>query len=130
VRTVLGLLEEGQVVAFSNDFVYPGVASIGSPLFGRTVPISRGMISITLKTEAAVVPFAIASQWPLQRGDVRVEFFPQVPLRFGDKPHHGHQQGASFLFGLTTECLIRRYPAQWRLWNTLELRWQQANVAA
>jgi hypothetical protein len=33
---------------------------------------------------------------------------------------------AGLQFGIATECLIRRHPSQWSLWNTLEHRWREA----
>ena len=126
VRTLLELLDEGQCIMLYNDFVYPSVTPIKSPLFGRMVLISRALLSIALKVGASVVPFAIARQWPLDRDEVRLDFFPRLPLTGLDYTCEAHLQTAALVFGLATECLIRRYPAQWRLWNSLEVRWQQA----
>jgi len=128
VRTMLELLKQGQCIMLYNDFVYPAVTPIKSPLFGRMVLISRALLSIAVKTGASVVPFAIARQWPLDRDEVRLDFFPRLPLAGFDYTCEEHLQTAALVFGLATECLIRRYPAQWRLWNSLELRWQQAET--
>ena len=126
VRTILELLRIGQCIVLYNDFIYPTVAPIKSPLFGRMVLISRALLSIALKTGASVLPFAIARQWPLEKAQVHLDFFPRLPLAGLDDTNAEHLETAACIFGLATECLIRRYPAQWRLWNTLEYRWQQA----
>jgi lauroyl/myristoyl acyltransferase len=126
VRTILELLNSGQCIVFYNDFIYPTVAPIKSPLFGQMVLISRALISIALKTGASVLPFAIARQWPLEKPQVHLDFFPRLPLASLDDTNAKHLVTAACVLGLATECLIRRYPAQWRLWNTLNYRWQQA----
>ena len=126
VRTILELLNNGQCIVLYNDFIYPTVAPVKSPLFGRMVLISRALLSIAFKTGASVLPFAIARQWPLDKMKVRLDFFPRLPLAMRDDTNAEHVESAASAFGLVTECLIRRYPAQWRLWNTLEYRWQQA----
>jgi lauroyl/myristoyl acyltransferase len=130
VRTILELLGGGQCVMLYNDFIYPSVPSIKSPLFGRWVLTSRALVSIALKTGASVLPFAIARQWPFDGAEVQLDFFPQLPLAGSDDTCAEQLEAAAFLFGLATECLIRRYPAQWRLWNTLESRWQEAEKVA
>jgi lauroyl/myristoyl acyltransferase len=89
---------------------------------------SRAIVSLALRTGAAVLPFCITRQFPLEGDEVRLEIFPPLPLEPRRDPDDAYVQEAAQLFGLATEYLIRRYPAQWRLWNSLEHRWSEAEA--
>lgn len=130
VRDVLRTLAAGNCLAIYNDFVYPESRGIASPLFGRPVLISRSALAIALKTKASVLPVAIARQWPLDCGGVRCEIFPPLPLEDLDRGDPRSLPTAALRFGVATECLIRLYPAQWRLWDTLGGRWRAAESSA
>ena len=122
VRSILDLLNRGQMVALYNDFVYPESTSVPAPLFGQHVPVSRGIISIIARTRALVLPVSVARADP--RGErVSVEFFLPIDLMSSG---FGALSSAALVMGLATECIIRRHPANWRLWNTLQARWSAA----
>lgn len=122
VRPILDLLARGQIVALYNDYLFPGSAAVPSPLFGRAAPVSRAMLSIILKARPVVLPIAIARRLPASGRGVAVDVFPPLPL---DLEASALAEAAQ-ITGIATECLIRRYPSAWRLWNTLQLRWRQA----
>lgn len=128
VRPILDLLSQRQSVAFYNDFLYPGSVSIPSPLFGKSVLMARAILSIALKTQAMFLPVAIARQTPVTTRGVKVEFSPPLLFEGRSEARFDRLSWLALLTGIATECLIRRYPAAWRLWNTLELRWQQAEA--
>lgn len=129
MRNMLRLLLQGGAVALYNDFIYPGVTPVASTLFGKPVLTSRAIVALALRTRAAVLPMAIVRHFPLEENRVTVELFPELMLP--QVPHDDHRavEAAAMLFGVATECLIRRYPAQWRLWNSLDYRWSQAESA-
>ena len=116
VRRMLALLSQGQVVATYGDYVYAGSATIESALFGYRTTLSRSLIRIAMRTGASLIPFAIARTAPEGRSAVAVELFPPINL---DEPD---ENTLALRLGVALECLIRRYPAQWRLWNTLRSR--------
>jgi lauroyl/myristoyl acyltransferase len=120
VRPMLQLLSQGQAVAAYCDFVYAGSAKIDSTLFGHRVPIAKSLISIAISTRAAIVPLAVARVGLRDSSRVIVEFFPSLGRLQTDKD--AASDALALHLGLATECLIRRYPAQWRLWNTLRDR--------
>jgi len=124
VRDILRALSANQCLAVYNDFVYPETAGIASPLFGRNVLISRSALAIALKTEATILPVAIARQLPWDDGGVEVQVFAPLRLDDLDRSDPSALRMGALRFGIATECLIRRYPAQWRLWDTLLPRWQ------
>ncbi len=73
---------------------------------------------------SVVLPASVTRHAASARG-VLVEFFS--PLRLVDVDSSANSlAAAAVVIGVATECLIRRHPSAWRLWNTLELRWKQA----
>jgi lauroyl/myristoyl acyltransferase len=127
VRRILAALRQNQCVTFYNDFVFPESLGVPTGLFGKRVLISRSAVAIALRARATVVPATIARQYPPGRGHVSVEFYKPLPLEDLDGRCPEDVLQAGLRFGIATECLIRRYPAQWILWNTLEHRWRQAD---
>lgn len=116
VRRILDLLDQGQVVATYGDYVYTGSATIGSALFGYRTTLSRSLIRIAIRTRARLVPFAVVRAAAEHHSPVAVEIFPPINV---DDPD---ENTLALRLGVTLECLIRRNPAQWRLWNTLRSR--------
>lgn len=129
VRRMLRMLGRGGCVAIYNDFVFPESQGVATGLFGQRVWISRSAVAIALRTRAAVVPVTIARQYPPDTGRVRVEMFEPLPLEDLDRGSDGDVKRAAFRLGIATECLIRRHPAQWTLWNTLLHRGARAEAA-
>ena len=125
VRSILELLACGEMVAYYNDFLYPGSGGVMSPLFGVPVLISRAILSIALRTRAVVLPVAIARRDPIREG-VMIEVFSAVDLPEADARDPAALNAAALMIGVATECLIRWHPPAWRLWNTLVWRWRQA----
>jgi hypothetical protein len=119
VRSLLQSLRDGGVIAAYCDYVYDGSGTIDAPMFGAHATVSRSLLKIAMQTNAAIVPMAVARVPELTEDVVRVEFFPDITagntaaLELVD---------LSFRLGIALECLIRRYPAHWRLWNTLRDR--------
>ena len=71
----------------------------GDPDRDRPPPSRRGQ-------RGGGMLFSSAARFPLARG--------------------GDRAALAIQLSLATECLIRRFPVQWRLWNTLQLRWARA----
>lgn len=126
VRSILSALSANHCLAVYNDFVYPETAGIDSPLFGREVLISSSALAIALKTRATVLPVTIARQWPWDSGGVNVTIYAPLSLDDLDRSDPAAMREGALRLGVLTECLIRRYPAQWRLWDTLQTRWKAA----
>lgn len=118
------ILRNRGVVGLYNDFLYPDARAVRGLLFGRYVPISRTLLLMIRKTAAVVIPMAIARSLPVEGNDVQVCFFP--PLSASLSPDDATEAALGIQLSLATECLIRRFPVQWRLWNTLRLRWERA----
>jgi lauroyl/myristoyl acyltransferase len=128
VRTLLTLLTEGGCIAFYNDWLPPGRAATLVPLFGRLVTASRAIVAIILHSRAAVLPIAVARD--AVQAPAAIEFFPALELGNFDRRDPAACNAAAWMLGVATECLIRRHPADWRLWNSLEHRWAAADEAA
>lgn len=128
VRSILELLSRGQMVAYYNDFLYSGPAGAMSTLFGRPVLIARAILSIALKTRSTILPVAIVRTGSPGRERVVVEVFRPIDLQAVNWSHPRDPNLMALMIGVATECLIRRHPPDWRLWNTLECRWKQAEV--
>ncbi len=126
IRSMLQLLMDGQCILLYNDFVYPESKPIISTFFGRKVLISRALISLVLKTRAVVLPFSVARQWPLDTQRVSIELYSALPLHNLQREDPKDLSAGALIFGLATECLVRRYPVQWKLWSSLMYRWHQA----
>jgi lauroyl/myristoyl acyltransferase len=126
VRRILEALRQNQCVTFYNDFVFPESLGVPTGLFGKRVLISRAAVAIALRARASVVPATIARQYPPGSGHVSVEFYKPLPLEDLDGRRPQDVLQAGLRFGIATECLIRRYPSQWILWNTLDYRWRAA----
>ncbi len=118
------ILRNGGVVGLYNDFLYPDARAVRGLLFGRHVPVSRTLLLMIRKTGAAVIPTAIARRLPVEGNEVEVCFFPPLPASLS--PEEATEAALAIQLSLATECLIRRFPVQWRLWNTLQLRWARA----
>jgi len=121
VRSMLQYLADGQVIAAYCDYVYPGSACIDTAMFGYRVSISRSLLAIAMKTGAFLVPMCIAREGARAASLVHVEFFPPIGSNKLDG-FNAEVEQLAFQMGIALECLIRRYPAQWRLWNTLRER--------
>ncbi len=119
---LLQILRKRGVVGLYNDFLYPDARATKGWLFGRTVPISSTLLQLIRKTRAVVVPLAIARTLPLDGNQVTVRFFP--PVEASVDPSISNQAALALQISIATECLIRSFPVQWRLWNTLRLRWK------
>ncbi|HEY7216565.1 MAG TPA: hypothetical protein VIC28_18235 [Thermoanaerobaculia bacterium] len=117
------ILRNRGVVGLYNDFLYPDARAVRGLLFGRHVPISRTLLLMIRKTGAVVIPTAIARRLPVEGNEVQVCFFPPLPASLA--PEEATETALAIQLSLATECLIRRFPAQWRLWNTLRLRWER-----
>ena len=126
VRSILSALSANHCLAVYNDFVYPETTGIASPLFGREVLISRSALAIALKTRATLLPVTIARQAPWDTGGVNVTIYAPLSLDDLDRSDPAAMREGALRLGVLTECLIRRYPAQWRLWDTLQTRWKAA----
>jgi lauroyl/myristoyl acyltransferase len=129
VRRILTALERNQCVTLYNDFVFPESLGLPTALFGRKVLISRSAVGIALRARPIVVPATIAREYPPASGGVSVEFYEPLPLDDLDRRGPRDVLEAGLRLGIATECLIRRYPAQWILWNTLSHRWREAAQA-
>ncbi len=123
VRQMLQCLKSGEGVAIYADYLYPHSGGVTSCLFGRSVTISSSAVAIALRTGAAVIPVTVARRWPLGVGGVDVQFFAPLSLANIDPREDASVLRAAARFGVAVEALIRRFPAQWRLWATLEYRW-------
>lgn len=126
VRQMLMCLRNGESVAIYADFLYPQSGAATSCLFGRAVTISSSAVAIAVRTGAAVIPVAVARRWPIDAGGVDVRLFAPLSLADLDPRHDATLSRAAVRFGIAIEGLIRCYPAQWRLWGTLEHRWAEA----
>lgn len=117
-------LRNGGVVGLYNDFLYPDARAVRGFLFGQHVPVSRALLLMIQKSGAVVVPMAVARCLPVEEDRVQVCFFPPLPASLS--PEGATEADLAFQLSLATECLIRRFPVQWRLWNTLRMRWDSA----
>jgi hypothetical protein len=69
---------------------------------------------------------AVARRWPVDAGGVEVRFFAPLSLADLDPRDDASLSRAAARFGVAVEGLVRLFPAQWRLWGTLEYRWATA----
>lgn len=115
------LLRKGGSVGLYNDFLYGDARAAKSLLFGGTVPISRTLLRLVRSTSAVVIPMAVARRLPPEGSKVDVHLFSPLAASL-EKPCNEAALGIQI--AVVTELLIRRFPVQWRLWNTLRLRWQ------
>jgi len=125
VRSILDLLFNGQIVCYYNDFLYPGSAPALSTLFGKPVLIARAILSIALKTRSTIIPVSIVRT---ENEGVVVEMFPAIDSQLENGSPLEERNLLALQIGVATECLIRRHPSNWRLWNTLQHRWKHAEV--
>jgi len=114
------LLRRGGAVGLYNDFLYGDARAARGLLFGRPVPISRTLLRLIRSTRAVVVPIAVARTFPLEGNRVEVHLFKPLSMSLTG----GSEAALAIQISIATEWLIRRFPAQWRLWNTLRLRWE------
>ena len=119
---LLQVLRHGGIVGLYNDFLYPDARAARGFLFGDWVPVSRTLLMLIRKTGAVVVPVSIARALPAEGDEVEVRFHSPLPSTL--VPGEATEAALALELSLATECLIRRHPAQWRLWNTLRLRWE------
>lgn len=127
-KQMLSVLRQGGCVALYNDFVYPESTPLVSGLFGRSVAMSRAMVRIALRSRATIIPMVVLRERAGDEDVVSVDVFPPLEC---DVPRHACETEVArvgVLLGVATECLIRRGPSQWRLWNTLQERWKTAEV--
>jgi lauroyl/myristoyl acyltransferase len=127
-RRMLARLKSNGAVALYNDFRFPESPGIPSLLFGRPVFSSKSLVNFILKTRACVLPFTVVRVPPFEDEHLKVELLPELPF---DDLGEGERDSvtAAMRLGLATECLIRRYPIQWRLWTSLEYRWNEGQSA-
>jgi lauroyl/myristoyl acyltransferase len=116
------ILRSGGVVGLYSDFLYPDARAVRGFLFGGWVPISRTLLLLIRKAGAVVVPVSITRELPVEGDRVTVRF--HAPLSSTLVPGEATEAALAIQLSLVTECLIRLHPAQWRLWNTLKLRWE------
>ncbi len=126
LRPMLTRLSSGGCVAIYADFLYPGTPGILSTLLGGPILIASAAVSLALRTGAAVVPVTVARKWPLDDGEVRVQFGRPLPFDDMDSKSDAARSLAALMIGIAIECMIRRDPSVWRLWATLAVRWQEA----
>ncbi|HEV8000723.1 MAG TPA: hypothetical protein VGP63_12640 [Planctomycetaceae bacterium] len=123
-RRMLARLKSKGLVAVYNDFRFPESAGIPSVLFGRPIFGSKSLVNFILRTRACVLPFAVVRLPPFEDEILRIEILPELPFDdLGDTQRDSVI--AAMRLGVATECLIRRYPLQWRLWTSLEYRWNE-----
>ncbi|WP_420137316.1 hypothetical protein [Sphingomonas sp.] len=125
-RHARDLLLRGQCVLVANDYVFEGVPTLASPLFGDAVPIARALVALALRSRATILPISYERQVdaPARRYFVRVfPGFTASDLGLCD------MMSLAKAMGRITEALICRAPEQWRLWNTLQDRWRTADRA-
>lgn len=115
-------LRRGGAVGLYNDFLYGDARPAKGMLFGRRVPISRTLLRLIQSTNSVVFPFAVARSFPLEGSDVQVRVF--APLSATVDPALANENALAIQISIATEALIRRHPVQWRLWNTLRVRWE------
>ncbi len=127
-RRLLSVLRSRGAVALYGDYAYPNSSRLKSPLFGRAVLISKAMVRIVLSTKAPVVPVCVARETSDFDSPISIRFFPAVEFPTLTTKSDSDVALAATYFGVVTECLVRRYPAQWRLWTSLSHRWSEACV--
>jgi lauroyl/myristoyl acyltransferase len=115
-------LRRGGAVGLYNDFLYGDARPARGMLFGQKVPISRTLLRLIQSTKAVVFPFAVARSFPLEGSEVKVRVF--APLSASVDPDLASEAALAIQISIATEALIRRHPVQWRLWNTLRVRWE------
>jgi lauroyl/myristoyl acyltransferase len=127
-RRMLVRLKSNGAVALYNDFRFPESPGIPSLLFGRPVFSSKSLVNFILRTRACVLPFTVVRVPPFADEKLRIEILPELP--FDDLGETERDSVvAAMRLGVATECLIRRDPAQWRLWTSLEYRWNEGQSA-
>jgi hypothetical protein len=113
------ILRKAGVVGLYNDFLYEDARSTPGLLFGRKVPISRTLLRLIQSTRAVVLPITVARSFPLESSRVQVRVFSPLSASL----EGGNEPALAIQISIATEALIRRFPRQWRLWNTLQTRW-------
>ncbi len=127
-RRMLARVRSNGAVAVYNDFRFPESPGIPTVLFGRPVLSSKSLVSFLLRTRPCVLPFTAVRVPPFEDEIVRVEILPELPFDdLGESERDSVM--AAMRLGVATECLIRRYPVQWRLWTSLEYRWNEGQSA-
>jgi len=127
-RRMLVRLKSNGAVALYNDFRFPESPGIASLLFGRPVFSSKSLVNFILRTRACVLPFTVVRVPPFADEILRIEILPELPFDdLGESERDSVM--AAMRLGVATECLIRRYPVQWRLWTSLVYRWNDGQSA-
>jgi lauroyl/myristoyl acyltransferase len=121
-------LKSNGAVALYNDFRFPESPGIPSLLFGRPVFSSKSLVNFILRTRACILPFTVVRALPFADENLRIEILPELPFDDLGETERDSVMAAMRL-GVATECLIRRDPAQWRLWTSLEYRWNEGQSA-
>jgi lauroyl/myristoyl acyltransferase len=122
---LLDCLTSGGCVALQNDFCFSETVGVPATFFGCPVLVSRSFVKLILRTKSPVLPISVVRLQPFESQKIRVEIFPPLPLE--DLTEARRDQAiAAMRLSVATECVIRRHPAQWTHWTSLEHRWSQA----
>jgi lauroyl/myristoyl acyltransferase len=125
---LLDCLKSGGCIALQNDFCFAETVGVPATFFGRPVLVSRSLVKLILRTRAPVLPISVVRLQPFESRKIRVEIYPPLPLDDLTEARRD-QMIAAMRLSVATECLIRRYPAQWTHWTSLEQRWSEAVAA-
>ena len=115
MRRLVTTVDGNGVVCFANDYVFPGTPAMPSPLVGFDVPVSKGIVALAVRRGVPTVPVSITRDGCADAGPAVFQLYAPIASQ-------ADNESQALVLGLATECLIRRAPDQWRLWNTLRSR--------
>jgi lauroyl/myristoyl acyltransferase len=120
-RKIFYELKNKNIVALYNDFLYPDSRAAKGLLFGNIVNVSETLLKIICLTNAVVIPFVIIKSTNQYTNEINVKFFD--PIEPDTNKNANCFENILYKLSLGTELLIRYCPEQWRLWNSLRVRW-------
>lgn len=125
VRQILDVLGRGGVFCTYPDFVYRGRGALPYTFFGRPRSMASAMLSIAMKTGAALLP----ARARLDMQALQLELGEAVAIGEGIRGEAGLRQLAGVV-GSMLEQQVGEDPASWLLLNTLAARSPQMALAS
>ncbi|WP_429262732.1 hypothetical protein [Mucilaginibacter sp. 3215] len=115
-------LKNKKIVGLYSDFLYPESRAQKGFLFGKPVNFSETLVRLIKATKSTIIPFSITKHSKNNKIVITIEFHDII------KDIQSETSSIENLFikmNISTELLVRNKPEQWRLWNTLQLRWYE-----
>lgn len=122
-KNIFYKLKNNKILGVYNDFLYPDSRGTKSLLFGKYVAVSETLLRLACLTKSVLIPVSIVKKENKGVKEIEVKF--NEPIDTGECEAKDCFENTKYKLSLYTELLIRYSPEQWRLWNTLKVRWNQ-----